>query len=247
MNIIKLKGLVLREANAGEADKIITVLTKEKGKKVISAKGARRPRSPYIAGTQQFSYCDFVVYDNKNIANLNQLEIIETFHNIRNNLFKLSYGAYFMELLENISIEDVPSEEILKLTLKTLQILNRTEYNFKLLRITYEMRIMRLIGYMPETTQCVNCGDELKDNIYFDANAGGVLCNNCKNISQKSIKISLGSLYAIQYILFSDLLKLFKFSVSEQILYELSSITKQYICVHIDHKFRTLEFLEQLY
>jgi DNA repair protein RecO (recombination protein O) len=246
MNIIKTKALVLREANFGEADKIITVLTKERGKIAISAKGARKPRSPFVAGTQQFCYCDFIVYDNKNVAILSQVEIIESFHNIRNDLFKISYAAYFMELIEKIIVEEVPSEQVLKLTLKTLQILNKTIYDPKLIARIYEFRLMELVGYMPETTQCTCCGKELEHNIYFSSEAGGILCNDCKKEFAKSIKISFGTLHTIQYILSSELSQLFKFSVSEAILQELTVISKDYISTHIDAKFKTLEFLERL-
>lgn len=246
MSIIKLKGLVLREAYSGESDKIITVLTKERGKKTIVAKGARRPRSPFLGGTQQFCYSEFIVYDNKNIANLNQVEIIETFHKIRDNLLKLSYATYFMELLENSTMEEIVAEELLILTLKTFQMLNKDLYNPKFISRIYEIRLMEIIGYMPETTQCVNCGKELNTNIYFSSNGGGVLCNDCKKTDNRAVKISVGTLYSIQYILSSDLSKLFNFSVSELVLDELTTITKDYIFVHIEHKFKVLKFLEQL-
>lgn len=246
MSIIKLKGLVLREAYSGESDKIITVLTKERGKKTIAAKGARKPRSPFLAGTQQFCYCEFIVYDNKNIANLNQVEIIETFHKIRDDLLKLSYATYFMELLENSIMEEIVIEELLILTLKTLQILNKNLYNPKFIARIYEIRLMSIIGYMPETTQCVNCSKELNTDIYFSSNEGGVLCDNCKTIANKVIKISIGTLYSIQYILSVDLFKLFNFSVSELVLDELTTITKDYILLHIEHKFKVLKFLENL-
>lgn len=246
MSIIKTKGLVLREANSGEADKIITVLTKEKGKKVIAAKGARSSKSQFVAGTQQFCYCDFIIYENnKSISNLNQLEIIESFHNIRKDLYKLSYATYFMELVENTAMEELACEDLLKLTLKSLQILNKTEYNLKLLARIYELRLMKIIGYMPETTQCVSCGRPL-DSFYFNSEVGGVLCNSCKSKFSKSIQISKSTLYTLQYIIAADLSKLFNFSVSDQIISELTQISKSYISVHIEHKFKTLSFLEQL-
>ncbi len=245
MSIIKLRGLVLREANSKDIDKIITVLTKEKGKKTMSAKGARRPKSSLIAGTQQFAYCDFYIYDG-NIANINQIELIESFHNIRNDIIKLSYATYFMELIENTVLEGESSEELLKFTLKALQILNKTEYDQKLLSKIYELKLMQLIGYMPETTMCVNCGNSIEDNIYFSAEVCGILCSKCKELNNNIIKISHGSLSAIQYILSADLSNIFNFSVSEQVLNELSKITKAYISIHIEHKFKSLDFLKKL-
>lgn len=245
MNIIKTKALVLREANFGEADKIITVLTKEIGKRAISAKGARRPKSPYMAGTQQFCYGDFIIYDNKNIAVLSQVEIIESFYNIRYDLYKMSYAAYFTELVEKILPEGMSSEQVLKLILKTLQVLNKSDSSPKLIARIFEFRIMAIIGYMPETTQCLHCQNGLEDRVYFSSEAGGVLCGQCFK-QYKSIKISIGTLHAIQYILSSDLAQLYKFTVSDQVLQELTVVSGNYIATQINSKFKTLEFLEQL-
>ncbi len=246
MSLIKVRGIVLREAYCGEADKIITILTKEKGKIAISAKGAKRPQSPFMAGTQIFSYCDFLLYGNREIAKLSQVEIIESFHNIRNDLFKLSYATYFMELLENIFLEEIPTEASLKLTLKTLQVLSKTEYDVKLVAAIYELRLMAIIGYMPETIRCVNCLQELGEEIYFSSELGGTLCPKCKNVLPTVMKISKSTLYAVQYILSSQLSELFKFSLSDSVLKELTLLTREYVILHTERKFKALEFIEKL-
>lgn len=245
MGIEKIKGLVLREASSGEADKIITVLAKQRGKIVISAKGAKNSKSAFLAGTQQFCYSDFIIYDsNKSIVNLNQAELIEPFRNITKDLSKLCYGTYFMELLENVTVECVNYDELLQLSLRTLHTLNGCKLNLELIVRAYELRLMKIVGYMPETTKCVKCGKPVDKNIFFDAMLGGLLCDKCKTSNSKFI--SIGTLYSIQYILFCELPKLFRFSTSDKVLNELHSVTKAYISAHIDHRFKSLEFLEQL-
>jgi len=246
MNLTKVRGIVLREAYCKEADKIITILTKEKGKKAVLAKGAKRPKSPFVAGTQLFSYCDFLIYDTKDVASLSQVEIIEPFHNIRKDLYKLSYAAYFMELLENTFLEGLSTEAPLKLTLKILQVLNNRSYNLKLLTAVYELRLMAIIGYMPETLRCVNCGENPEDNIYFSSELGGVLCEKCGRAAPLTTKISQGSLYTLQYILSAELSNLFKFSVSEEVLKEITHLSREYVILHTEHKFKTLDFIERL-
>ena len=246
MNLTKVRGIVLREAYCGEADKIITILTKEKGKKAVLAKGAKRPKSPFVAGTQLFSYCDFLIYDTKEVASLSQVEIIEPFHNIRKDLYKLSYAAYFMELLENTFLEGLSTEAPLKLTLKILQVLNNRNYDLKLLTAVYELRLMAIIGYMPETFRCVNCGENTEDNVYFSSELGGVLCEKCSRVTPSASKISQGSLYTIQYILSAELSNLFKFSVSEEVLREIIHLSREYVILHTERKFKTLDFIERL-
>lgn len=246
MSIIKIKGIVLRQAYSSEADKIITILAKDKGKKTIAAKGARLPKSPFLAGTQPFCYCDFVIYDNKSIANLNQVEVIETFYNIRQDLFKLSYASYFMELAENSIVEEDASNELLELTLKALQILNKTDDNPKLIAKIYELRLIKILGYMPEIYECVNCGHKIENREFFDVQLGGTLCEKCKSSSNRCLELSLGTFSAIEYIMYSDIKRLFSFKVSPLVLEQLSKISTDYIFIHIDHEFKTLKFLNQL-
>lgn len=246
MDIVKIKGLVLRQAYSSEADKIITILAKDNGKKTISAKGARLPKSPFLAGTQPFCYCDFIIYNRKPIASLNQIEIIETFYNIRNDLTKLSYASYFMELAENSIMEEEASNELLELTLKTLQTLNKTEKDFKLIARIYELRLMKILGYMPQLYECVNCGQKIENRKYFNVYLGGILCDKCKTLNIKTLQLSLGAFSAIEYIMYSDLKKLFNFKVSSLVLEQITKISTNYIFIHIKHEFKTLKFLNQL-
>ncbi len=246
MNIVKIKGIVLRQAYSSEADKIITILAKDRGKKTISAKGARFPKSPFLAGTQPFCYCDFVIYDKRPIANLNQIELIETFYNIRNDLTKLSYASYFMELAENSIVEEEASNELLALTLKTLQTLNKTNGDIKLIARIYELRLMKILGYMPELYECVNCGQKIESRKYFDVYLGGTLCDKCQKASNRTLQLSLGTFSALEYIIYSDLKKLFNFKVSTLVLEQLTKISTDYIFIHIEHEFKTLKFLKQL-
>ncbi|WP_058486368.1 DNA repair protein RecO [Defluviitalea phaphyphila] len=245
MKHISVKGLVIKEINVGESDKIIKIFTKDIGKISASAKGARKQKSHLIAGTQIFSYCDFLIYQGKNYNIIQQLEVINIFHGIREDIIKLTYASYFLELLDGVTEENQPNKELLLLTLKTLYALEKTSINPKLIARIYELRLMSLIGYMPEVIQCVSCRN--KENIYrFSSKLGGVICNNCVKQDEYPHKMSKTTWYTIQYILFSDLNNLFKFTINDSTLEELEKITKNYMSYHIERKFNTLDFLKEI-
>lgn len=67
MGIIKTKGIILRESNMGDFDKMLTILTPGYGKISCAAKGARKPSSSMLAGTQFLSFGEYVIYNRKNI------------------------------------------------------------------------------------------------------------------------------------------------------------------------------------
>ncbi|NLL70607.1 MAG: DNA repair protein RecO [Epulopiscium sp.] len=246
MQELKTKGLVLREVAVGEADKIITIFTEEQGKISVSARGARKPRSRFVAGTQVFAYCDFILYKGKNNWNLSQVEVIETFHNLRNDIYVLSCGIYMMELLETVGEENSPNEKLLKLTLYTLWKLANGELDPKLVLRIYEWKVMSFSGFTPEVIFCVHCGEEKEYFPFFSIPEGGVLCEECCDIDSSAKKILPGTLYTIHYILSSDLKALFQFQVSPQVLKELSVLSQAFVGYYLDKKFKTLAFIEEL-
>lgn len=245
MKHLKTKGIILKEIHIGESDKMLKIYTKSKGKISVSAKGARKHKSHLTAGTQLFSYCDFLIYQGRNYNIIQQLEIINTFHGIREDMIKLTYASYFLELLDSVTAEEEANESLLLLTLKALSTLEKTSRNPKLIARIYELKLMTFIGYMPETIQCVNCG--IQEHILrFSSRLGGILCDRCSNKDVYSHKMSEATWYTLQYILSSPLSELFKFTVDQFILEELEKITQNYLTYHIEKHFNTLDFLKEI-
>jgi DNA repair protein RecO (recombination protein O) len=245
MRQFKTKGIILREVYVGESDKILKIFTKSKGKISVSAKGVRKHKSPLIAGSQLFSYSDFLIYSGRNYNIIQQVEVIKSFHGIGKDIFKLTYASYFLELLDAVTQEEEANEKLLLLILKTLSILEKTNRNPRLISVIYELRIMSLIGYMPQVTECVNCGSQENINS-FDVKMGGIVCDNCRNEDNHPYKLSQTALYTLKYIMHSDLSKLFNFELDEFILRELEEISKSYISYHIEKEFKTLDFIKTI-
>ena len=104
MSYVKTRGIVVREVKAGDCDKILTIVTEDLGKISVSARGVRRNRNRYSAGTQVFSYCDWVLYKGKNTYILNTCDIINSFYEIRR------YGsayicAHMLHLINDITYD----------------------------------------------------------------------------------------------------------------------------------------------
>jgi DNA repair protein RecO (recombination protein O) len=246
MELKKTKGLITKEIAVGESDKILKVFTKDKGKISISAKGSRKHRSHLVAGTQLFVYSDFVIYHRQNYYAIQQLDIIESFYEMRDDLFKFSYAAYMLELLDALLPEEEPSESLFTLILKTLKILSKTTQNPKLITRIFELKAMAFSGFMPEILSCVHCGKPIQQPGSVSVHMGGILCPQCINIDLHANKISGNTRYTMQYILAADINKLFTFTVSNQILDELTQIMEHYISNHLEKRFKTLDFLKEI-
>ncbi|MGE4284784.1 MAG: DNA repair protein RecO [Clostridia bacterium] len=247
MTLLRTQALVIKETNVGEADKIITLFTKNAGKIQASAPGSRRPKSRLIAASQFLCYSDFVLYKGKDLYRVSQAELVDSFYNIRSSIESLSYATYFVELASEVIEESHGGNQLLKLLLNTLHKLSVSDMSPSLLKIVYELRLMSIVGYAPNLVSCTSCG-ALEDRMFFNSTIGGLVCPKCviglKNRS--SFTLSESALYAMRYILYSEMKKIFSFELSEKIQEELDSITKDFLVTHIDKEFKTLRYLENV-
>ena len=79
MPISKTEGIVLRYTNLGEADKILTILTRNNGKIKAIAKGCRKPKSSLLSSSEVFVFSEFVLYKGTNFYHISQAVTRETF------------------------------------------------------------------------------------------------------------------------------------------------------------------------
>lgn len=97
---VKMNGIILAENNVGDFDKMLTMLTPGVGKISCVAKGARRPKSALLAGTQLFCFGEYLMYKGTETYHINSVETIEVFYNIRTDLDKLKYAIHINKIIQ---------------------------------------------------------------------------------------------------------------------------------------------------
>lgn len=240
MSTEKLKGLVLKEYQSGESSKRVVVLS-EKGTISLSVKGAKNTKSKYLSATQMFCYSEFVVFKGRDFYSVTSAEVIESFYSLRNDMNKLSYSAYLMELIEKTIFEGMQSEDVLKLALKTLWVIAKTNMDILLAVSIFEIKYLQLSGYMDEGTQCSCCGHLVEKEACFNAREGGIVCSDCKS-KFGGMALLDGTHSTINYVLQSNGARLFSFKVSHQVQAQLRMILEDYMAEHIGQNFYTLQF-----
>lgn len=248
MRVITTKGIVIKEYTVGESDKFISIFTKSNGKLMVNAPYAKKHNRGFASGTQLFVYAQFVLQEYKGNHKLLQVEIIEAFHPLRNDLFKLSYSAYILELIDGTMEEYLYAPDTLRLVVRTLQAMCKDIIKPELIRHIFELKHMCMIGFMPNLFQCNECGisSDQDTTLYFDIAQGGLMCKDCSRPNPHRYGISQGALQAMQYIVSVHIDELFMFTVSDQALSELNKILSAYITYYVDKKFKTLKFLEDI-
>ena len=132
MGTIKTKGIVLLENNLGDYDKMLTMLTPGLGKISCVAKGARRPKSLLMAGSQFMCFADYLIYKGNDTYNINSCETIEFFYNIRTDLDKYKYAVHITKIILDVANENENSYRMLQLYLNTLYTISETDKNLDL-------------------------------------------------------------------------------------------------------------------
>lgn len=241
MGTIKTKGIVIAEHNMGDFDKMLTILTPGMGKISCAAKGARRPKSGLLAGSQLLCFGEYILYKGASTYNVNSCDIIEVFYNVRTDLDKLKYASHITKLISDVTTENQNTYKILQLYLNTLYIISETEKDKDLSLAIFKIKLMCLLGFTPQINKCISCNSE--EINFFSLKESSVKCINCGKQDTSCIEITQATILALKYIVLSPPKKLYSFNVTEKSIKELEIIAKLYTNEKLEKEYK----LEELF
>lgn len=237
------KGIVLRETDTKEADKILTVLTAEYGKISVVARGARRKGSKIAAASQLFAFSELTLYEQHGWWMLSEAATISLFDGVRQDVVLLSEAAYFAELTETVATEDTLCGEVLSLLLNALYVLSEQKRDPVQVKAVFELKLLAISGYEPLAGACAVCGAEEPSEPVFDAERGVVTCKGC---ASGGIALGEDALQAMRFVLYGDAGKLFSFRLSDAAMRRFADACERFALVQLDRPFRTLDFYRQI-
>lgn len=243
---IVTKGIVLRETQTKETDKILTVLTAEQGKLPVIARGARRKGSRIAAASELLAFSELVLYERRGWYLLDEASTIALFDGIRADVELLSLASYFAEMTEAVTTEDTPAGEILTLLLNTLYALDTLGKPRELVRAAFELKLLSLSGYEPLVDECAVCGKNAPAEPMFDVQQGVVLCRGCALSADNLLALDPGSLAAMRHVLHSERKRMLSFSLSGETQKRFSRACEAFARVQLDRSFRTLDFYKSI-
>ena len=235
----RVTGMVLSAATIGEYDKRVVLLTKERGRISAFARGARRPRSPLSAATEPFTFGEFFIYRGRDSYSIEQVEVENYFPELRQNLEHLYLALYFCEVADYFTREGMTAKHELNLLYLSLRALSVPSLPEELVRYIYEFRMLAIAGEAPRIFECIRCG-KTENLHHFYVGDAGIVCDDCHD-GKTGILLSETAIYTLQRILSSPLQKLYTFSVSEAVLFQLKEVVSRYFKVHTDRTFHSLD------
>ena len=243
---LSTRGLVLREVNYKESDKILAILTEDAGKLTVSARGARKKIGKYTAASQFLAFSELDLYERQGRWSLREGRVVELFDGLRQDLLRLSIGAYFAELLEAVSDVDHVDPSLLTLGLTGLHVLSGGTRDSRLVKAAFEFRLMCLSGYAPEVSACPQCALQMPEQPMLNLHEGYVHCKAHRSKNGVKLPLDAGSLQALRHIVSAPEGRVFAFTLGDQGLACLETAAEGYVLAQLDRGFRTLDFLKAL-
>ncbi|HHW41197.1 MAG TPA: DNA repair protein RecO [Syntrophomonadaceae bacterium] len=253
MGIYKAEAVVLRSRVYGEADRILSLFTKEWGKIAAIAKGVRKPTSRLRGAVQLFSHTHLVLYKGKNLDTVTQGETDEDFSFLQDDLDRLATASYCAELVERLTLENQPIPKLFRLLLAALRTLRWGDP--VLVARVFEMQLLPILGYRPRLDDCVVCGrkrilgpdSQETGPSWFSIEKGGVICPDCVPGTHGARTVSPAALGAMAYFLRTPLDRAVRVKLTGGCNAEIASLLRSFLAYHGEVKPRTWEFFDDLH
>lgn len=237
---LKLNGIVVRSAPLGDNDKMLTVLTREKGVISVSARGVKSLKNKNSNAVQMLCYSEFVLKDKGEVYSLVSADVKESFYSLRENVEALSYGVYFAQLAAFVVGQSNPAEDEIKLLLNTLYLLGKNPERCFVLCAAFELKICEYAGFAPYVDCCM-CGSE---GDMFDTQTGECVCTMHKTPTAK--KISKSAKAVLEYVQNVSLKEALTFDTKKEIATEVSFLIEEFLTCQLGKLPKSLDYIKKV-
>ena len=256
-------GLVLRVSDSGEHDRSLVLLSADEGKIYITAKGARSTKSKTASLCRICAYVNVELYEKNGRFWLAGGSVNNAFFGISEDLSDFALASYIMQIAEEISGEEYPAHEVLRMSLNTLYAIEKKLCSREQIKATYELFAAGISGFSPDLSACSVCGgEEYGDGLWLDVMNGALICSQCQRkrsgslpmpetdaFETRNILLPLdeSALAAMRYVLGAPLQRIFAYGISDaQTLSLFCRATENYLLHHLERDFETLHFYKSV-
>lgn len=234
MKITRSEGIVLRKVDYSEADRIMTVFTRESGKKVITAKGIRKSNKRDKYGTDILVLSDFVYYEKEEMAVLSAVELKEPFTEIKKDIKKINIAIYLLVVLNDVVMPGLPKKVLFDFVTKTLKFIGRCD-SYPLIILSAANILLRIIN---------------EEGIMFEMGEGDYLNIEEGRVSthkgERYIKINENTKLIINNLL-SENREIVNYSDKNELCMETLAVLEAYMNYSLNMNINIKEYIKEAY
>jgi len=242
----RVEAIVLRHADWGEADRLLWLFTRQMGKVQAVAKGVRKPRSRKAGHLEPFTRVELLLASGRDLLIITQAEAKETYLALREDLVRMGYASYVIELLDRFTYGEGENIALFRLLAETLSRLNGESQPAFAVRY-YEVRLLDHVGFRPQLLKCVNCGEEIRaEDQYFSFEKGGVICPKCGRKEPGVRSVSMPALRILRHFQRSAYAEAQRARLSSSVDQELENLMGQYLTYLLERGLNSPAFLRHV-
>lgn len=243
----RTEGLIIKEQNIGEKDRLVFALTKSNGVIRAFVKGANNIKNQKCAATSLLSYSRLTIYKSRDAYIIGEAQSIRIFSKLRGDIKNMCLAQYFCELALTICAKEQPAGKYLSLILNSLYLLSEGKRSPQLVKPCLEMRLASMAGYMPDLRMCSVCGEYQPPVMCFLPRLGMLECKSCRTSSaEHAVELNPSTLTALRHTIYADDEKLFSFALPDDDLEVLNTAAESYLKYQFERDFKTLTFYKTI-
>jgi DNA repair protein RecO (recombination protein O) len=241
----RVDAIVLRHQDWGEADRLLWLYTREQGKLRAIAKGVRKMRSRKAGHLEPFTRVNLLMAESKDMPIITQAEASDHYLPLRENLVRLGYAAYVVELLDRFTYEEGDNPGLFRLLAETLTRLTGDEPAFAVRY--YEIRLLDLVGFRPQLFFCSHCSEAIQpEDQYFSADLGGLVCPRCASKITGIRPASMQAVRLLRHLQRSDFREAQRVRLTLDVDHETEQLMQHYLTYLLERSLNTPAFLRRM-
>ena len=245
MAIIKTRGIVIKRVSLGEADRILTILTEDRGKIRIVAKGIRKPKAKMAGFLETFRFNEYLLAEGRNLDIVTGVNTIDNLQGISVNLQGIALAYYIAEITDKLVEETLEVNHVFPLVYTSLKAISLAKIPVNLIRSFFEINILTLLGFKPELDYCIECRQPLTSGV-FSFNLGGMLDVAHSASDPIAVEVSVKEIAALRQMIAGDLSTIMNDPGMLTWLPKISRICSGFLDYVMDRNLRSKEFLNEM-
>jgi DNA repair protein RecO (recombination protein O) len=198
--VYRTPAVILKRSDLGEADRIVTLYSREVGKVRAVARGVRRGTSRSAGHLEPFTLSDVMFAVGRELDVISQVDTLESFRGIREDLVLTTHAYYLAEVVDLLTEDRQENQAVFDTLVDGLRDLSRVS-DARLVLIIFHLRLLDALGYRPELRECVGCRAGIQpDRNHFSPLAGGVLCPACGPADSSARAIGTSALKLLRFV-----------------------------------------------
>lgn len=238
-------GITLGAHKYGDAARVVTFFTRERGKVEATARGIGKPGSKLAAAVEPFTLSRLQFAEGRNLDRLTQAEVVEGYVALRQDIRRYAYGAALLELTALTTEPGQAVPDLFEALVAALAALVGAT-DLELIFWAYTLRLLQTQGNAPETEHCVHCGGKIAGQVCHLPVEGGFVCRECSPQSDGRVEVSGAAVGALRGLTTLPFDRLDRLSLGHSARREVSRIIRAHLSCHVGGELRSLAFLDKV-